>query len=296
MQRILVNGGASLLGSHLCEELLARGARVLCVDDTTTGQTQNLIHLFGNQRFEYLWPQSPALECLEVDEIYHLPSPAPGLFDPTQLIAHRHRQARAMLELAGRNQAKLLVAGICEAGADPCGTRACLDEGQRRLETFCLQERRLRGLTLKLARVFNPYGPQRLLDEACVISRLILRALRQEPLVLPGGGVQPRSFCHVDDLVAGLVSLMAAPEACTGPVNLGSAKATTTLELAQRIIALTGSSSHPMALLEPEEQERLPDFELARTALDWEPKIDLEEGLRWNIEAVRWLEERQAML
>ena len=290
MKRILVTGGAGLVGSHLCEELLARGETVLCLDQGGSDETQNLLHLFGNRRFEYIWPQNPPLGLLRVDEIYHLACPGPARMEPARILELRRQEAKDMLTLAGRTQARLLVASTREAWTEP-GQRAALDAGQAPLEALLLQEAGKQQLCLKLARVFNPYGPQRRVAGNCLLSRFILLALQDLPIVLDPQGAETCSLCFVNDLVAGLIQFMADPGPDSGPIDFGSALQLPLAELAQRVIQQTGSRSQLILPARPEEspQGLRPNPHPASAVLGWEPRTELKDGLQWTIDAIRWL-------
>ncbi|RLA31552.1 MAG: SDR family NAD-dependent epimerase/dehydratase [Gammaproteobacteria bacterium] len=299
-KRILITGGAGFLGSHLCERLLDDGNDVLCVDNFFTGTKENVAHLLGNPHFELMRHDVTFPLYVEVDEIYNLACPASPIHyqhDPVQTTKTSVHGAINMLGLAKRTKAKILQASTSEVYGDPevhpqtedywghvnpIGIRSCYDEGKRCAETLFFDYRRQHGLNIKVARIFNTYGPRMHPNDGRVVSNFIVQALRGEPLTIYGDGSQTRSFCYVDDLVEALVLLMATPDEFTGPVNTGNPDEFSIRELAEQIIALTGSTSvietHPLPADDP--TQRKPDISLAREILGWEPKINLAEGLR----------------
>ncbi len=299
-KRILVTGGAGFLGSHLCERLLDDGHDVLCLDNFYTGTKENVAHLLGNPHFELLRHDVTFPLYVEVDEIYNLACPASPIHyqhDPVQTTKTSVHGAINMLGLAKRTKAKILQASTSEVYGDPevhpqpegywghvnpVGVRSCYDEGKRCAETLFFDYRRQHGLRIKVARIFNTYGPRMHPNDGRVVSNFIVQALRGEPLTLYGDGSQTRSFCYVDDLVEALVRLMASPDEFTGPVNTGNPDEFTIRELAEQVLALTGSTSEivqrPLPADDP--TQRQPDIALAREVLGWEPKIRLAEGLR----------------
>jgi len=299
-KRILITGGAGFLGSHLCERLLDDGNDVLCVDNFFTGTKENVAHLLGNPHFELMRHDVTFPLYVEVDEIYNLACPASPIHyqhDPVQTTKTSVHGAINMLGLAKRTKAKILQASTSEVYGDPevhpqtedywghvnpIGIRSCYDEGKRCAETLFFDYRRQHGLNIKVARIFNTYGPRMHPNDGRVVSNFIVQALRGEPLTIYGDGSQTRSFCFVDDLVEALVCLMATPDEFTGPVNTGNPDEFTIRELAEQIIVLTGSTSvietHPLPADDP--TQRKPDISLAREILGWEPKINLAEGLR----------------
>jgi UDP-glucuronate decarboxylase len=302
-KRILVTGGAGFLGSHLCERLLNEGHDVLCVDNFYTGTKRNVGPLLQHPRFELMRHDVTFPLYVEVDEIYNLACPASPIhyqWDPVQTTKTSVHGAINMLGLAKRVKAKILQASTSEVYGDPqvhpqtedywghvnpIGPRSCYDEGKRCAETLFFDYRRQHHLPIKVARIFNTYGPRMHPNDGRVVSNFIVQALKGEPITIYGEGMQTRSFCYVDDLIEGLIRLMATPEEFTGPVNLGNPNEVTILELAQKVIALTGSASkleyRPPATDDP--AQRKPDIALARQALQWEPKVPLEEGLTKTI-------------
>ncbi|HLO64425.1 MAG TPA: UDP-glucuronic acid decarboxylase family protein [Azonexus sp.] len=302
-RRVLVTGGAGFLGSHLCERLLADGHEVLCVDNFYTGLRANIAHLLSRPNFELLRHDITFPLYVEVDEIYNLACPASPIHyqnDPVQTVKTSIHGAINMLGLAKRVKAKILQASTseiygdpaehpqCEAywgNVNPVGPRACYDEGKRCAETLFFDYHRQHKVRIKVARIFNTYGPRMRPDDGRVVSNFIVQALAGEALTLYGDGTQTRAFCYVDDLVEALVGLMATPEDFSGPLNLGNPLEFTMRELADRIITLTGSAStivhRPLPFNDP--VRRRPDIGLARRLLDWEPKIGLDDGLRRTI-------------
>jgi len=298
-KRILVTGGAGFIGSHLCAALLDQGHEVLCVDNYYTGRRTNIEPLLGNRRFEALRHDITFPLYVEVDEIYNLACPASPVhyqFDPVQTLKTSVHGAINMLGLAKRTRAKILQASTSEVYGDPethpqpetywghvnpLGPRACYDEGKRAAETLFGDYRRQHGLTVKIARIFNTYGPRMLPNDGRVVSSFVVQALAGEPLTVFGDGRQTRSFCYVDDLVDGLIRLMASPDDFTGPVNLGNPREFTIAELAERVIALTGSQStivnKPLPTDDP--RRRQPEIALAERVLGWKPTVELDDGL-----------------
>ena len=302
-KRILVTGGAGFLGSHLCERLLGEGHDVLCVDNFYTGSKENVANLMGNPRFELLRHDVTFPLYVEVDEIYNLACPASPIhyqFDPVQTTKTSVHGAINMLGLAKRIKAKILQASTSEVYGDPkvhpqtedywghvnpIGIRGCYDEGKRCAETLFFDYYRQHKLRIKVARIFNTYGPRMHSNDGRVVSNFVVQALKGEPITVYGTGSQTRSFCYVDDLIDALMRLMETGDDFTGPVNLGSAREFTILELARKIIALTGSRSgivnEPLPSDDP--IQRQPDLTLARKALDWAPTTALDEGLKRTI-------------
>ncbi len=298
-KRILVTGGAGFLGSHLCERLLADGNDVLCVDNYFTGRRDNLASLLGNPRFEAMRHDVCFPLYVEVDEIYNLACPASPIhyqFDPVQTTKTSVHGAINMLGLAKRLKAKIFQASTSEVYGDPTvhpqtedykgnvsttGPRACYDEGKRCAETLFFDYYRQHKLRIRVARIFNTYGPRMLPNDGRVVSNFIVQALRGEEITIYGDGSQTRAFCYVDDQIDGFVRLMAAPDEVTGPINLGNPVETSVGELAQRIVEMTNSSSaiiyRPLPADDP--VQRCPDIGLARAKLGWEPKVPLEIGL-----------------
>ncbi|MDZ4184157.1 MAG: UDP-glucuronic acid decarboxylase family protein [Desulfuromonadales bacterium] len=302
-KRILVTGGAGFIGSHLCERLLASGHDVLCVDNFYTGRRANIAHLLAHPHFEVQRHDICFPLYVEVDQIYNLACPASPIhyqFDPVQTTKVSVHGAINMLGLAKRVKARILQASTSEVYGDPLvhpqredywgnvnpiGLRSCYDEGKRCAETLFFDYFRQHRVTIKVARIFNTYGPGMSLHDGRVVSNFIVQALKGEPVTLYGDGEQTRSFCYVDDLVEGLVRLMESPEDFTGPVNLGNPVEITMRDLAARIISLTQSKSllEFKALPEDDPRKRLPEITLARQHLGWEPVITLDEGLRKTI-------------
>jgi UDP-glucuronate decarboxylase len=306
-KRILVTGGAGFLGSHLCERLVAQGHDVLCVDNFYTGTKRNVAHLLDNANFELMRHDVTFPLYVEVDEIYNLACPASPIhyqFDPVQTTKTSVHGAINMLGLAKRVKAKLLQASTSEVYGDarvhpqtedywgnvnPIGPRSCYDEGKRCAETLCTDYRRQHGLDVRIARIFNTYGPRMHPRDGRVVSNFVMQALAGEPLTVYGDGSQTRCFCYVDDLIDGLIRLMDAPDDPGGPVNLGNPYEISMLEIAQRIIALTGSAStiafHPLPVDDP--WHRKPSIERATRLLGWQPHTPLDDGLRSTIDYFR---------
>ena len=306
-KRVLVTGGAGFLGSHLCERLLALGYDVLCVDNYFTGARDNIVHLLANPHFEAMRHDVTFPLFVEVDEIYNLACPASPVhyqFDPVQTTKTSVHGAINMLGLAKRVKAKIFQASTSEVYGDPTehpqreeywghvnpiGPRACYDEGKRCAETLFFDYHRQHKLRIRVARIFNTYGPRMHPNDGRVVSNFIMQALRGEPITIFGDGSQTRAFCYVDDLIEGFVRLMAAPDEVTGPVNLGNPSEMTVRDLAERVIRLTGSRSKlafkPLPVNDP--TQRCPDIAKAKQLLDWEPKVDLETGLRRTIDYFR---------
>jgi UDP-glucuronate decarboxylase len=303
-RRVLVTGGAGFIGSHLCERLLAAGCDVLCVDNFFTGTKDNIAHLLADPRFELMRHDVTFPLYVEVDEIYNLACPAAPVhyqFDPVQTTKTSVHGAINVLGLAKRVKAKILQASTSEVYGDPevhpqvegywghvnpIGLRSCYDEGKRCAETLFFDYHRQHGLSIKVPRIFNTYGPRMHPNDGRVVSNFIVQALKGEPITLYGDGSQTRSFCYVDDLVEGLVRVMATGDEVTGPVNLGNPREFTILQLAEHVIRLTGSKSRlehrPLPADDP--KQRQPDITLAKKVLGgWEPSTPLEEGLRKTI-------------
>ena len=298
-KRILVTGGAGFVGSHLCERLLGQGHDILCVDNFFTGAKGNVAHLIGNPRFELMRHDVTFPLYVEVDEIYNLACPASPVHyqhDPVQTTKTSVHGAINMLGLAKRVKAKILQASTSEVYGDPkvhpqpesywghvnpIGIRSCYDEGKRCAETLFFDYYRQHQLRIKVARIFNTYGPRMHPADGRVVSNFIVQALRGEPLTVYGEGGQTRSFCYVSDLVDGLIRLMNSGDDFTGPVNLGNPGEFTILELAKKAIAVTGSSSkieyRPLPADDP--TQRQPVIDMAREKLGWEPTISLDQGL-----------------
>lgn len=306
-KRILVTGGAGFLGSHLCEKLLNNGNEVICVDNFYTGAKANVVHLLSNSNFEILRHDICFPLYVEVDEIYNLACPASPIhyqFDPVQTTKTSVHGAINMLGLAKRVKAKILQASTSEVYGDPAvhpqletywgnvnpiGSRACYDEGKRCAETLFFDYYRQHKLRIKVARIFNTYGPKMHPNDGRVVSNFIVQALKGEDITIYGDGRQTRSFCYVDDLINGLIKLMNTADEFTGPVNLGNPAEFSMLELAQKVVELTGSKSKIVfkSLPADDPKQRQPDIALARGKLNWEPKIALEEGLKKTIEYFR---------
>ncbi len=302
-EQILVTGGAGFLGSHLCDQLVGFGFDVICLDNFFTGNRRNVAHLIDNKRFELIRHDVTFPLYLEVGEIYNLAcaaSPVHYQFDPVQTTKSSVHGAINMLGLAKRTQAKILQASTSEVYGDPevhpqredywgrvnpIGPRACYDEGKRCAETLFFDYHRQHGLRIKVARIFNTYGPRMHPNDGRVVSTFIRQALRNEPITIFGDGSQSRSFSYVTDMIDGLVALMSSPDQFTGPVNLGSDREFTIRELADKIIELTGSRSQikHLALPTDDPTQRQPDISLANSQLGWQPKIALDEGLRQTI-------------
>ncbi len=303
-KRCLVTGGAGFLGSHLCERLLARGDDVLCVDNFFTGARDNVIHLLDNPHFELLRHDVTFPLYVEVDEIYNLACPASPVhyqFDPVQTTKTSVHGAINMLGLAKRVRAKILQASTSEVYGDPqvhpqeesywghvnpIGARSCYDEGKRCAETLFFDYYRQHDLRIKVARIFNTYGPRMHPNDGRVVSNFIVQALAGEPITLYGDGEQTRSFCYVDDLVDGLIALMDSPDAVTGPITLGNPREFSIRELAEQVLALTGSSSKLVfrPLPEDDPRQRQPDITRAREQLGWEPTTALKNGLERTVD------------
>jgi UDP-glucuronate decarboxylase len=306
-KRILVTGGAGFLGSHLCEKLLAQGHDVLCVDNYFTGTKDNILHLLDNPHFEIVRHDVTFPLYIEVDEIYNLACPASPIhyqFDPVQTTKTSVHGAINMLGLAKRVRAKIFQASTSEVYGDPIehpqretyrgsvnpiGPRACYDEGKRCAETLFFDYHRQHKLRIKVVRIFNTYGPRMHPNDGRVVSNFIIQALKGEPITLYGDGSQTRAFCYVSDLVEGFVRMMATGDDITGPINLGNPVEMTVRQLAERVIALSGSKSElifkPLPVDDP--KQRCPDISLAKDVLKWEPKVHLDEGLSATIEYFR---------
>ena len=301
--RVLVTGGAGFIGSHLCERLVQQGHEVLCIDNFFTGTKENIRNLLDNHLFELMRHDVTFPLYVEVDEIYNLACPASPIhyqFDPVQTTKTCVHGAINMLGLAKRTQAKILQASTSEVYGDPTvhpqpedywghvnplGTRACYDEGKRCAETLFFDYHRQHRLQIKVARIFNTYGPKMHPRDGRVVSSFIVQALRNEPIPVYGDGGQSRSFCYVDDMVDGLMALMQTGDSVTGPINLGNTTEFTVLHLAELVIELTGSKSQikhqPLPADDP--RRRQPDIGRAKERLGWEPTIALTEGLKNTI-------------
>jgi UDP-glucuronate decarboxylase len=301
--RILVTGGAGFIGSHLCERLLARGDEVLCVDNFYTGTRHNVHHLLTHPRFELMRHDVCFPLYVEVKEIFNLACPASPIhyqFDPVQTTKTSVHGAINMLGLAKRVKAKILQASTSEVYGDPTihpqtedywgnvnpiGPRSCYDEGKRCAETLFFDYRRQHSMPIKVARIFNTYGPRMHPADGRVVSNFIVQALRNEDITLYGDGSQTRSFCYVDDLVEALIKLMSTSADVTGPINLGNPTEFSIRALAEMVIELTGSSSRIVHLPLPADdpKQRQPNIDLATKVLDWKPKIALADGLKTTI-------------
>ena len=303
LNRVLVTGGAGFLGSHLCERLIAEDCEVLCVDNYFTGSRDNIAAMTSNPRFEALRHDITFPLYVEVDQVYNLACPASPVhyqFDPVQTTKVCVHGAINMLGLAKRVKAPILQASTSEVYGDPgvhpqaedywgnvnpIGERACYDEGKRCAETLFFDYRRQHDMSIKIARIFNTYGPRMLVGDGRVVSAFVVNALRGEPITIYGDGDQTRSFCYVDDMVDGLVKLMNTPHEVTGPVNLGNTRETTILELASMIIRLTGSKSAILhgELPNDDPRRRRPDITKAGDILGWASTTPLETGIEKTI-------------
>ncbi len=298
-KKILVTGGAGFLGSHLCTRLLNDGNEVVCLDNYFTGQKQNVVHLLDNPYFELIRHDVTMPFFIEVDEIYNLACPASPIhyqYNAIKTMKTSVMGAINLLGLAKRIKARILQASTSEVYGDPdihpqpesywghvnpIGARACYDEGKRAAETLFVNYNKQNNVSIKIVRIFNTYGPRMQPNDGRVVSNFIVQALKSEPITIYGDGTQTRSFQYVDDLVEGMVRMMASREEFTGPVNLGNPDEFTILQLAEMVIRLTKSSSKIVKKpLPPDDPtQRQPNIELAKTELDWFPKIPLEEGL-----------------
>ena len=306
MKKILVTGGAGFIGSHLCEVLLRDGNDVVCLDNYYTGSKENILHLRENPHFELLRHDIVNPIVLEVDQIYNLACPASPIhyqFNPVKTVKTNVIGTLNMLGLAKRVKARILQASTSEVYGDPAvhpqqetywgnvnciGPRACYDEGKRVAETLMMDYHRQHRVDIRVVRIFNTYGPKMALDDGRVVSNLIIQALRGEPLTVYGEGQQTRSFCYISDMVRGLKGMM-EQEAFTGPVNLGNPREFTILSLAEKVKAMTGSSSPIIFKPLPQDDpiQRKPDISLAQERLGWFPEVMLEEGLVLTIEYFR---------
>jgi len=303
-KKILVTGGAGFLGSHLCERLLNEGNEVVCLDNYFTGQKSNVVHLLSNPYFEMIRHDVTMPFFIEVDEIYNLACPASPIhyqYNPIKTVKTSVMGAVNMLGLAKRIKAKILQASTSEVYGDPqihpqtesywghvnpIGERACYDEGKRAAETLFVNYHKQNNVRIKIIRIFNTYGPRMHPNDGRVVSNFIVQALQGKDITIYGDGSQSRSFCYYSDLLDGMIKLMNTGDDFTGPVNVGNPNEFTILELAEKIIRLTGSSSkiirQPLPSDDP--MQRQPDISLAKSKLNWEPKIELEEGLIKTIE------------
>ena len=309
VMRILVTGGAGFLGSHLCDRLIARGDDVLCVDNFFTGNKSNVAHLLTHPSFELMRHDVTFPLYVEVDRIFNLACPASPIhyqYDPVQTTKTSVHGAINMLGLAKRVKARILQASTSEVYGDPeihpqpesywgrvnpIGIRSCYDEGKRCAETLFFDYHRQHQLEIKVMRIFNTYGPRMHPQDGRVVSNFIVQALKGENITIFGSGQQTRSFCYVDDLIEGMLRLMDSPADFTGPVNIGNPGEFTMLELAEKVLWLVGGKSkltfHPLP--EDDPKQRQPDITLAKSKLDWEPKVALEDGLKETIAYFRKL-------
>ncbi len=309
MQRVMITGGAGFLGSHLCDRLIKENHDVLCIDNYFTGSKVNVAHLFGNPHFELLRHDVTFPLYVEVDQIYNLACPASPFHyqhDPVQTTKTSVHGAINMLGLAKRLKARLFQASTSEVYGDPevhpqpesylgrvnpIGPRSCYDEGKRCAETLFFDYHRQHNLDIKVVRIFNTYGPRMHPNDGRVVSNFIVQALKGEDITIYGSGQQTRSFCYVDDMVEGFVRMMATEHGFTGPVNLGNPGEFTMLELAEKVLMLVGSKSKlvfmPLPVDDP--KQRQPDITLAKTMLDWTPKVSLEDGLKETVHYFRTL-------
>lgn len=304
MKRILVSGGAGFIGSHLCTRLLNEGNDVICLDNFFTGSKDNIAHLMGNHHFEVVRHDITNPYSAEVDEIYNLACPASPIHyqhDPIQTAKTNVMGAINMLGLAMRLNAKILQASTSEVYGDPIvhpqpesywgnvnpvGYRSCYDEGKRCAETLFMDYHRQNKVRVKIIRIFNTYGPRMLPNDGRVVSNFILQALSNKDITIYGDGKQTRSFQYIDDLIEGMVRMMNTEDDFTGPVNLGNPNEFSILELARKVIDMTGSSSKIVfqALPDDDPRQRQPDITLAKEKLGWQPAIELEDGLKCMIE------------
>jgi UDP-glucuronate decarboxylase len=306
-KRVMVTGGAGFLGSHLCDRLLDSGHDVLCVDNLFTGTKDNVAHLHSNASFEFMRHDVTFPLFVEVDEIYNLACPASPIHyqhDPVQTTKTSVHGAINMLGLAKRLGCKILQASTSEVYGDPSvhpqseeywghvnpiGPRSCYDEGKRCAETLFFDYHRQNGVPIKVARIFNTYGPRMHPADGRVVSNFIMQALKGEPITIYGDGSQTRSFCYVDDLIRGLMALMETGPETTGPINIGNPNEFTVLELAEKVIELTGSESRIIQepLPQDDPKQRQPDISKAKEVLGWQPSIELEQGLGKTIDYFR---------
>jgi UDP-glucuronate decarboxylase len=306
-KKILITGGAGFIGSHLCDRLVNAGEDVLCVDNYFTGSRKNVAHLIGNPAFEIVRHDVTFPLYVEVDRIFNLACPASPVhyqFDPVQTTKTSVHGAINMLGLAKRVKARILQASTSEVYGDPevhpqtesywgrvncVGIRSCYDEGKRCAETLFFDYYRQHQVDIKVIRIFNTYGPKMHPNDGRVVSNFIVQALRGQDITMYGDGTQTRSFCYVSDLVEGMIRMMNSEKGFTGPVNLGNPGEFTMLELAEKVVRLVGSSSKIVfkPLPQDDPRQRKPDITLAKTKLDWEPKVNLEDGLKETIEYFR---------
>jgi len=304
MKHILVTGGAGFLGSHLCDALLAAGNYVIALDNYFSGRLENIQHLITHPHFSMIEHDVNNPIFVTVDAIYNLACPASPIYyqhDPVKTVTTNVMGAINMLELAKRNNACILQASTSEVYGDPevhpqtedyrgnvnpIGPRACYDEGKRCAETLFFDYHREKHLPIKVVRIFNTYGPRMRADDGRVVSNFIVQALKNEPITVYGQGLQTRSFCYVDDLIQAMIKMMATDSTITGPINIGNPGEFTIIELAKKIIALTGSSSEIIYQDLPIDDpiQRQPDISLAASVLGWKPTIALDEGLKKTID------------
>jgi len=304
IKTILITGGAGFLGSHLCERLLNEGHEIVCVDNCFTGNKENIYHLTNHPRFEFLRHDITFPLYVEVDQIYNLACPASPIhyqFDPVQTTKTSVTGVINMLGLAKRVKAEIMHASTSEVYGDPeihpqpetywgnvnpIGSRSCYDEGKRCAEALCFDYYRQHSLKIKVARIFNTYGPRMHMNDGRVVSNFIVQALRGEPITIYGDGSHTRSFCYVDDMVEAFIRLMNSEEKVTGPVNLGNPGEFSILELAQKVLELTYSKSEIkfQDLPQDDPKKRKPDIGLAKKFLNWEPETKLEDGLNKTID------------
>lgn len=312
MSTVLVTGGGGFLGSHLCDRLLERGNEVLCVDNFFTGSKSNILHLLENARFELIRHDVTFPLYLEVDRIFNLACPASPIHyqhDPIQTTKTSVHGAINMLGLAKRLRARILQASTSEVYGDPeihpqvesywgsvnpIGVRSCYDEGKRCAETLFFDYHRQWRLEIKVARIFNTYGPRMHPNDGRVVSNFIMQALRREPITIYGDGKQTRSFCYVDDLIEGMLRLMETPGEFTGPINIGNPSEFTMLELAEHVSKIVGQKTtlRFMPLPHDDPKQRQPDISLANKVLDWRPSVSLEDGLKETVRYFRKLIEQ----
>ncbi len=307
MKRVLVTGGGGFIGSHLCERLLSEGNELLCVDNFFTGAKSNIAHLINTPYFEVLRHDITFPLYLEVDEIYNLACPASPIhyqLDPVQTIKTAVHGAINMLGLAKRLKIRILQASTSEiygnpsvhpqpesywGSVNPIGIRSCYDEGKRCAETLFFDYYRQHKLKIKVARIFNTYGPRMHINDGRVVSNFIIQALKDEDITVYGDGSQTRSFCYIDDMVNGLIRLMSTSDDFTGPINLGNPSEISILELAEKVLKITDSKSRIVFKTLPQDDpvRRCPDITLAKSILGWQPKVSLEEGLGKTAEYFR---------
>lgn len=302
-ERIMITGGCGFLGSHICEKLLEKDHEIICVDNCYTGTKRHIRKLMDHYNFEFLRHDITFPLYLEVDQIYNMACPASPIhyqFDPVQTVKTSVHGAINLLGLAKRVRAKILQASTSEVYGDPeihpqtesywgkvnpIGLRSCYDEGKRCAETLFFDYHRQHHLKIKVARIFNTYGPRMHPNDGRVVSNFIVQALKNKPITIYGDGSQTRAFCYVDDLVRGLIGLMESPDDLTGPINIGNPGEFTILELAQKVIELVGAKSKIIheSLPQDDPKQRQPDITLAKQHLQWQPKVTLDEGLKKTI-------------